>query len=173
MAYQRVSVGEMNGFENVGSLSLPHQWRVDARNAKGRSLAVRPWHDEELLVPLERIAVDPDRVLLWDNNPERKNSPRRIARMLASRAIPLEIMDGNGMRNVIHKLDCIETADEVGYSFSRIALARRVIAQLATEPGQRKGHHRSANMHAISRYIPPSGEALAALIDIIRGPEGE
>lgn len=91
--------------------------------------------------------------------------------MLASRAIPISVMGGNTIRNLLDRLGNVETAGVEGYAFSRIVLARRVLAQLQTEPDQRKGHYRGANLHAVFRYSPPQGEALDELIDVLHGRE--
>jgi len=160
-----------SGLDDVGSLNLPFRWRVDARNTRVRSLATRPWHDEDLHVPLETISVDPARVLYWDNDPERENSPRRIAYMMASRAIPLTIEGGNNIRNMVDHLRNTETADEIGYSYSRIDLAKRVLAQLQIAPGERKGSLQRANLQVSFRYTPPEGDALDALVNVLRSRE--
>lgn len=172
MIHQRVISRDKDGLDDVGSLVMPVQWRMDARREQSRSLQ-RVWHDEVLQMPLEVVGIDPERVLYWDNNPERENSLRRVSYMLASRAVPMVVRGGNTMRNLVDRLSESETADLEGYAYSRIALARRVLAQLQTEPGERKGHYRSANLHVIFRYQPPQGEALNTLVGTLRGGEEE
>ena len=171
MVHQQ-TILKRNGLDDVGSLVLPVQWRMDARNAQNRTLAARPWHDEELHVPLESISVDPLRVLYWDNDPTRENSLKRIGHMMASRAVPMVVTGGNTMRNMIAHLGNRETDDMVGYGYSRIALARRVLAQLQTEPDRHVGHYRSSNLRVIFRYAPPQGEALEQLASTLREREG-
>lgn len=171
MAY-RQTIEKKNGLDDVGSLVLPMQWRMDARSAQGRTLSTRPWHEEELHVPLESIAVNPEKVLYWDNDPLRENSSRRVGYMLASRAVPMVVAGGNTMRNLVDRLGNRNTEPMAGYSHSRIALARRALAQLQTEPDQRPGHYRSSNLRVIFRYAPPKDEALEALIRILRDREG-
>lgn len=157
-----------DGLDDVGSLALPINWRMDARTARNRSIS-RPWHEEDLRLPLDVMSVDPERVLYWDNDPERENSLKRVSHMLAARAVPLVVKGGNTMRNVVGILGNPETASTSGYELSRIMIARRVLAQLQTEAGQRSGHYRSANLRVIFRYQPPQGEALEALVDTLRG----
>lgn len=161
-----------DGLDDVGSLVMPLQWRIDARTAQSRPNRRRQWHDEELHVPLEAMKVKPERVLYWDNDPDRENSLERVSYMLASRAIPMSVMGGNTMRNLLDRLGNTETAGVDGYSYSRVVLARRVLAQLKVEPDQRMGHYRSANLHVIFRYKPPQGEAFEALVDTLRDREG-
>ena len=171
MAYRQV-VGAKDGLEDVGLLHLPLHWRMDARNPQNRSLSERPWHDEELHVPLESIAVDSQEVLYRDDDLIRENSLKRIRRMLASRALPIAVAGGNAMRNVIDRLGSHETENMTGYGYSRVAIARRVLAYLHTEPASREEQYQSANLRIAFHYEPPQGEALKALADTLREKEG-
>lgn len=162
-----------DGLDDVGSLIVPLQWRMDARHAQSRPIPERPWHDEELQVPLEVVKVNAERVLYWDNDSSRENSLRRTSYMLASRAIPLVVMGGNTMRNLLDRLGNTETAVLDGYGFSRVMLARRVLMHLQTEPDQRSGHYRGANLHVLFRYRPPQLEALDEFVGMLRNKEGE
>ena len=168
----RQTIEKKNGLDDVGSLLLPMQWRMDARSAQTRTLLSRPWHEEELYVPLESIAVSPEKMLYWDNDLLRENSSKRVGYMLASRAVPMVVTGGNTMRNLVDRLGNDSTEPMPGYSYSRIALARRVLAQLQVESDQRPGHYRSSNLRVIFRYAPPKGEALEALISTLRDREG-
>lgn len=158
---------EKDGLDDVCSLELPLRWRMSARQATNRQMS-RPWHDEDLRLPLETIAVDPARVLFWDNEPTRPNSTNRAAYMLANRAVPLVIRGGNTNRNILHLVTDRRVADVQGYGLSRIALTERVLAQLVTPPEKRLGHYRGANLHTLFRYEPPIGENLERMLDVLR-----
>jgi hypothetical protein len=167
----RQIIAKTDGLDDVGSLVLPLQWRMDARSVQNRASRARPWQDEELRLPLESVGVQPEKVLYWDKDPARENSVNRVGYMLASRAVPLVVDGGNTMRNVVDRLENRETEDLAGYSYSRILLARRVLLHLQTEPDLRVGHLRRANLHVIFRYAPPQDEALVAFIDVLRRKE--
>lgn len=173
MSRRHTIVRHRDGLDDIGALAMPFRWRMDARSILNRPLPPRPWHDEELTVPLEVVEVDPERVLYWDREPTRENSPKRIAYMLASRAVPTVVKGGNTMRNVTGMLDNLETAGVAGYAMSRIMLARRVLAHLSTKAEERKGHYRSSNLQVVFRYKPPQGEAFDALVDTLREMEGK
>lgn len=169
MVHQRITTAGVDGLDDIGSLGLtPMKWRIDARSARGRSMITRPWHEENIQIPLQAVSVDPERVLYWDNDAGCENSLQRISYMMAHRVIPLAVVGGNTIRNVVDRLDNTETSDEVGYSMSRIYLARRVLEQLQITRGERKGHHHSANLRINFRYIPPEDEALDTLVEILR-----
>ena len=91
MSEPHVVSREKDGLDSVGSLELELHWRVGARVANNRRELSRPWHDEGLGLPLEAIAVDPARVLFWDNEPTRLNISRRASCLLATRAVPLVV----------------------------------------------------------------------------------
>lgn len=164
---------EEDGLDNVGSLEMPLRWRMSARVATNRQM-LRPWHEEDLRLPLDVIAVDPARVLFWDNEPTRPNSTNRAAYMLANRAVPLVIRGGNTNRNILHHVTDRRVEDVHGYGLSRIALTERVLAQLVTPPEKRLGHYRGSNLHILFRYERPTGEDLERMLNVLRSiAEGE
>lgn len=169
---ERHAIVKKAGLEDIGSLTLPFEWRMDARSSKNRALRDRPWHHEELYIPLESLSVHPESVLYWDNDPDRENSLKRVSYMLGCRAVPLVVTGGNTMRNVVDRLENRGMEHVPGYSFSRIALARRVLIQLQTEPDGRAGNYRSSNLHVIFRYRPPEGDSLEALVNTLKEREG-
>ena len=159
---------EKDGLDSVGSLELELHWRVGARVANNRRELSRPWHDEDLRLPLEAVTVDPSRVLFWDNEPTRLNSTRRASHMLANRAVPLVVRGGNTFRNMLDLVT--DRRDEYiqDYERSRVAVAKCVLAHLATPPDRQQGHHRRANLHAVYRYAPPLGEDFERILDVLR-----
>lgn len=164
---------EEDGLDNVGSLEMPLRWRMSARVATNRQM-LRPWHEEDLRLPLDVIAVDPARVLFWDNEPTRPNSTNRAAYMLANRAVPLVVRGGNTNRNILHHVTDRRFEDVQGYGLGRIALTERVLAQLVTPPEKRLGHYRGSNLHILFRYEPPTGEGLERMLNVLRSiAEGE
>lgn len=160
------------GIDDLGRLLLPVQWRLDARSTHGRSLSERPWYDEKLTLPLESIRVSPDEILYSEADYTRENSIERIKHMLAAKTVPLVVDGGNTMRNVVARVENREAESLIGYSFSRIALARKVLDHLHTAPDVRTNNYRSANLHVTFNYEPPQGSELDNFLNALRDKGG-
>jgi hypothetical protein len=143
------------GLETVGDLTLGVNWRAPTRQADARE-----WHESLLALPLAEIAVKPESILVWDNNPTRPNSPKRFNYMLGLRALPRMVIGGNDPDNLHELVAESDYIDLAGYPASRNQIVDLTTRFFAEHPGSIA----RANTRIIFRYQPPVDKAARAAI---------
>jgi hypothetical protein len=155
---------------SVGSLELKGRWRIPAHFEGARQLD-RPWHREELAVPLGAIAVPPERVLRWENRAgiTAECSHERSVYLLGLLAVPWAIEGGETDEGLVEAMANPRQAHILGYEASRRALAGLVQRYVDKDAGNGTHYIMRATAEYSRHYKPPdTEEEIETLLAAIR-----